>query len=523
MAKRNQSFFRHAVLYGLGSALVTAGNVVLTPLYTRCLSKADYGALEVLGRCAEMTATVLLIGGLRQALLTYYQQSKSDAERAAVFRTTMGLLLTVCLVGGGAVMALAGPLGACFRGGDGTAVGPDLIRLALLSVLLESGTLMGLALLQTRLESAAYMAVTVGQFVARLLLCVVLVVVLRWGAAGVWTATAAATGAFGIGLNVREWLRRPGGLDWDKALGMLRFALPFLPGGLCFFILQFGDRLFLWYCRGPDEVAVYGLGYKVALAVMTFSATPLYMVWGARMYKAAEESDASRVFGRMFTRILAAFLLVGLAACLFQDEAAAVLGGAAYAGAAAVVAPVVAAGFFQTAAALMDAGFYVRRRTGLKFYITLAATVVILILYAVLIPPYGAMGAALATVGGFAFLAFCTWRVSQRIFPVEYEWGRLIDLTGLAAGLWLASRFLPEAGWVPVAAKAGLWLSWPLLVWVCGVPSAEEQAYLWAGVRQALARLWREPIPAGPPAAAADSGVIPAEELEATAEIVLSD
>ena len=302
---------------------------------------------------------------------------------------------------------------------------------------------------------------------------------------------------------------------------MLRFALPFLPGGLCFFILQFGDRLFLWYCRGPDEVAVYGLGYKVALAVMTFSATPLYMVWGARMYKAAEAPDAPRVFGRMFTRILAAFLLVGLAAGLFQDEAVAVLGGAAYAAAAPIVAPVVLAGLFQTAAALMDSGFYVRRRTEKKMVITLAATVVILILYFVLIPRYGAMGAALATVGGFAFLAFGTWRVTQRIFPVEYEWGRLIDLTGLAVGLWLASRFLPHVRWA-IAAKAGLWLSWPLLVWACGVPSAEEQAYLWAGVRQVLARLRREPAFADPPPVS-DFRVAPAEERSDPEECGLND
>lgn len=201
------------------------------------------------------------------------------------------------------------------------------------------------------------------------------------------------------------------------------------------------------------------------------------------MFRAAEQPDAPWVFGRTFTRILAAFLLVGLAACLFQDEATLVLGGRGYIGAARVVAPVVLAGFFQTAASLMDAGFYVRRRTGLKLYITLAATAVILVLYSVLIPLYGAMGAATATLGGFAFLALCTWKVTQRIFPVEYEWGRLIDLTGLAAGLWLASRFLPVTGWA-VAAKAGLWLLWPLLVWVCGVPSAEERAYLWAGVGQ---------------------------------------
>ncbi len=50
------------------------------------------------------------------------------------------------------------------------------------------------------------------------------------------------------------------------------------------------------------------------------------------------------------------------------------------------------------------------------------------------------MGRAAATVAGFAFLAAVTWKTTQRIFPVEYEWGRLLDLMSLAAGLWLVSR-----------------------------------------------------------------------------------
>ena len=97
-------------------------------------------------------------------------------------------------------------------------------------------------------------------------------------------------------------------------------------------------------------------------------------------------------------------MLVGLAACLFQDEAVRILGGAElYAGAAAIIAPVVLAGFFQSAAALMDAGFYVRRRTGLKLYITLASTVVILVLYVVLIPTLWGDGGGAGDRGGLRF------------------------------------------------------------------------------------------------------------------------
>jgi O-antigen/teichoic acid export membrane protein len=510
----NRSFFRHAFLYGLGSVLVQAAGVVLVPLYTRCFSVAENGDLEVLGRCAEMAGTLLLIGGLRQGLMTFYQQSKTDAEREQVFRSTMALLVLISVVGGGLIMALAGPVCNCFQDHGRPTLNPDLLRLAVLAVLLEPLAMMPLALLQARVESALFVIVTLSQFVVRVALCVLFVVVLQWGVAGVFTATALTCGTYGIGLSLRELLRKGGWPDREHLVGLMRFALPFLPGALGFFILQHGDRFFLLHWRGEAAVGVYGLGYKVALTVATFSVAPLYMVWATRMYKAAEEPDAPQVFGRTFTRIMSAFMLVGLAACLFQDEAVRILGGAKFAGAAMIIAPVVLAGFFQAAAALMDAGFYVRRRTGLKLYITLAATVVILVLYVVLIPTYGMMGAAAATVAGFAFLAAVTWKTTQRIFPVEYEWGRLVDLMGLAAGLWLVSRFLPTAGWA-IAAKGGLWLLWPLLVWICGLPSPEEKEYAFGAVRQTWARLRGEaPAVEAPSPKAPVALVIPEDEDE---------
>ena len=253
----------------------------------------------------------------------------------------MLLLAAGALLGGGLIMALAGPVCGCFQANGQPAVGADLLRLAVLGLLLEPLVLMPLALMQARLESAAYVTVMVSQFLVRVVLCVALTVWLHWGVAGILTATAVTNGLYGVGLSVRELLR---GASWPdrQCLGaLLKFALPFLPGSLCFFVLQNGDRFFLLRFTSASEVGVYGLGYKVALAVSTFSLGPLYMVWSAGMFRAAEQPDAPQVFGRTFTRILAAFLLVGLAAGLFQDEAAYVLGGAAYAGAACVVAPVV--------------------------------------------------------------------------------------------------------------------------------------------------------------------------------------
>jgi O-antigen/teichoic acid export membrane protein len=231
------------------------------------------------------------------------------------------------------------------------------------------------------------------------------------------------------------------------------------------------------------EVGIYALGYKLAMTVGIFSLNPLYMVWSARMYSVARSREAPVVFGQMFTRIMAAYAFVGLGLCLFGDVAIAILGGSPYASASIVIAPVLLGCMCQGAVSLMDAGLYVRHRSGVKFGVTLLGTAVMLILYRVLIPLYGSMGAALATLGGFAFLAVMTWTVTQRIFPVRYEWGRLVLMLALASGLWLIGQTLPAGSW-GLAARAGLWLLAPLLVWLSGLMTAQEKADVLHLVRQ---------------------------------------
>ncbi len=522
---KDLAFLKHAAVYGMANMLVRAGSFILVPLYLHSMSQAENGVVEILDRLAETVGTMLLIGGLRQALHTLYQQTDDEVERKKIFGAAMLLVGCFCATIGGAALVGAGPLTDLLATDNGK-IAPNLFRLAVLAILLEPLSLMPLALFQIRVHSGRFLVISASQFLVRVLLCFLLVGGCRMGAWGVLLATVATSGVYGVALSFRELVRSGAWPDWKQIGSLLQFALPFLPGGLGFLVMQHGDRFFLLKFLGEEEVATYGLGYKLALGVGMFSLGPLYMVWSSAMYRAAREPDAPVVFGRAFTRILAAYICVGLGLCLFQDEIVRLLGGAPYAHAAAIVAVVVCACFFQSAAALMDAGLYVSRRSGLKVGITLSSTFFMSVLYCIFIPHLGSMGAALATLGGFAFLAVVTWEVSQRVFPVRYEWGRVLLLLCLAVASWGLSRLLPAAwSWAPV--KLGLFLLVPALVWQLGWLSIEEKAYLSAFVQTLLAtyrravehpslpRIFRRPGPiseTGPvvvPSAPAQNQLVP--------------
>jgi O-antigen/teichoic acid export membrane protein len=521
-------FLKHAAAYGAANLLVQAGGFLLLPLYIRCLTPAEYGVLEVLSRLAETVGTCLMFGGFRQALLTFYQQCGEEVGRRRIVSSTLGLMACACLGGGALVLALAGPLSTWLGGlvQEGTApLSAGLLRLAVLGILLEPLSLIPLALAQARREAARFVAVTLTQFLVRISLCIVLVRWLHWGIAGALAATAVTGFAYGFGLSAWELARGAAWPDPTQVRALVAFALPLMPGGLCFFFLHHGDRFFLFHYCAAHEVGTYALGYKLAMVASMFSMGPLYAVWSTYMYEVARQPGAPTVFGRVFTRVLAAYLLVSLGVCLFQDEIVGVLGGPAYAASSRVVAPVVLACFCQAAASLMDAGLYVRHRTGLKLAVTLLTAAAMLLLYGLLIPSYGSMGAALATLGGFAFLAGSTWWVTQRVFPVRYEWGRLAALLALTVGLWLGSRALPGAAWA-FPARVGLWLLWPLLVWHTGLMSSAERQYAAELLRQGLAWAGRGRFPPlrgpAPPASEARSSLekraSPAGEAGSTLE-----
>ena len=53
----------------------------------------------------------------------------------------------------------------------------------------------------------------------------------------------------------------------------------------------------------------------------------------------------------------------------------------------------------------------------------------------VLIPPYGMMGAAVATLVAYVVLFVAMWVNSRRVYPVAYQWRRVITLACVAGAL----------------------------------------------------------------------------------------
>src|SRR5918994_159450 len=152
-----------------------------------------------------------------------------------------------------------------------------------------------------------------------------------------------------------------------------------------------------------------------------------------------------------------------------------------------VVAPLGFGGMAYAAYIVMAIGVGRAKRTQFNWAITGLAAVVNVALNLILIPAYGIIGAAVATVAayGVMFLGM-TW-YAQRVFPVPYQWRRVLTAVAAALALLLAGRALGG-----LAAAIGLTLAYPLALLALAFFLPEERRRL-----SARARPRRAP---GPPA-----------------------
>jgi O-antigen/teichoic acid export membrane protein len=97
---------------------------------------------------------------------------------------------------------------------------------------------------------------------------------------------------------------------------------------------------------------------------------------------------------------------------------------------------------------------FLRRRTAALPLITLAAGLTNLAVNLLLIPRLGIIGAAWATLAGYAMLAGVTWWFGARSYPIAFDLPRLAALGGAAVLAVLAARLIrPEV--------VGVWVSGP--------------------------------------------------------------
>ena len=286
----------------------------------------------------------------------------------------------------------------------------------------------------------------------------------------------------------------------DRALlrRMVRFGLPTMPAELSLYSLNFIDRILIVRLAGLAEAGLYALAIKFAQG-MNVLARGFQLAFPPLAYSIADDDEARRAYSLIVTWFAAvcAFFVAGL--WLLSRWIVDLLAAPEYFEAHEAI------GLLATGIALYSLYLVLvvvlgrTGRTEFNLPATIAGTAVNVVLNLILIPPLGIVGAGIALVASYAVVLVLMYALTQRLFPVPYEWGRLALLVAVTAVTVAAGELLlPTEGLAGLASRTALWLALPALLLATGFFTAAERLRLRAMLSPSAVRARLAALSAGP-------------------------
>lgn len=434
---------KDVLIYGIGGAAAQIVNLVFLPIFTRIFTPGEFGALDLL-LTVNSIGSLIALAGLNSAVFYRYRQTDDVAQR----RRLVGTALTLALVFG-AIIAIAGVIAAA-PVANAMRLGVTLLPAVALTFswvpINVIGTL-ALDLLRLEFRPTAYSVLGLGRALFAGVVGALLAGPLGLGVAGLLLAYV----VFGfVGIVVTLWLARASwapGFQTGAARSLITFGLPLIPTGLAYWVIAYSDRFFLIQLLGIGSVGIYAVANRVSMGVQLV----LYAfeaAWWPYAYARARESGHREQFARIFTIVTAGTLAIAALLGIFAREILLVVTTPQFVAAYPYVGILALSLVIHGAYGIISVGVQLGERTRHMAWTSGVAAALNIALNVALIPVFGILGAALATLAAYGTSTGLLFIVAQRAYRIPYRLG----VVGLISG---ASLVIPVVALALDATVAG--------------------------------------------------------------------
>jgi O-antigen/teichoic acid export membrane protein len=464
---------KHSLIYAAGIFASKGLAFVLLPIYTRYLTPADYGVLQLIMMTMEVIA---LIAGSRLALgvFHFYHKAETEREKRSVLTTALALLMVTYGVTATMAVVMAPTIAAIVFGDAAGYVG--YLRIAVLALAGETLIVVPVAYLQLRTRSKLLVTVQLAKLVLQATLNVIFLIPLGMGVAGV--LLSALIGNVAIGLFLTSLLLRENGfvIAGDAARDLVRYGVPLVVTQVATMLLMFGDRFFLNRAVGEAAVGLYGLAFQFGMLLMLVAYMPFEQVWNPTRFEVAKRPERDVIYARAFTYLNLVLVTGGVGIGLFASDVIRIMAAPAFHSAGTLVPGLLLVFLLQAWTSFHNVALLVTERTTWYAISNWIAAGIALLGFVTLIPTFGVWGAVCTAVIAFLVRFLIVVGLGYYLWPVQYQWRPTI-LT-LVWGVMVVSSGSAFSG-VPLSVSiplhAGLFFIYLMVLWRLPVLSQEDR------------------------------------------------
>ena len=255
-------------------------------------------------------------------------------------------------------------------------------------------------------------------------------------------------------LVTRLWRAvKPRSISRQTVASMLKFCLPLVPTTIFWWITGVSDRYMVDMMCSPEMNGLYTAAYKIP-NLLIYAISIFDSAWKLSV-SAEEDPEACAAFYSKVWRAYTTLAFMGGGCLILASRLCARSLFAEACEAAWVYIPTLTfATVFTALCTFLGSVYFASKRTVGSMLTAMAGAILNIALNLLLIPPYGAMGASVATF--ISYLAVCILRLitGRRLIPFKGERGRLIVNTLLMGALTAAVTF-SEGDVLPVLLMYG--------------------------------------------------------------------
>jgi O-antigen/teichoic acid export membrane protein len=449
------------VHYGLASVLPRIVNFALIPVFAIFLPPEELGVLEIATALMVLMQTVSRLGLTGSLARQYFDHRGKDSARD-LFTTIAAIALVSSGLAMGLVLVVGPPI---FQRFIPEVVFHPAMDLALVTAFLQFGPELQTRVLQAREHSRLAASITIVLSIIGTALKVVFVIGLRWGVLGVlWGELFTALAA----LVIAVWLQRDdlrGRIRWDLGKEALAYGTPLILQGLGAWAQDYGGRWILGAMGVLAAVGQLGLAARIASPIVIATSafisafSPVYFAWRTDLSKDAALAETRKTTVALMTILSVGALGAGTVGAFFLGH----LMPDSYRDAMTLVGFIAAGLQIRVMYNIFGTELLYANNTKAMSVIFIVGAAATLLFTIALVPPLGAVGAALGQVCGTAIMVLSSAIYAKRSFPLAVS-PRLLLATIFAAVAASAGPYLlPGASMlVDLLAAIGLFLAFAL-------------------------------------------------------------
>jgi O-antigen/teichoic acid export membrane protein len=461
--KKNRRPINQAGIYAVGNIIRQLAGFIMLPIYTQHLTPADYGVVGLL-MFAIGLIDIAFGARLAQAAPKFYYELNTQKERNSVISTaliqTSGIsiltVLTLLLFREQSSIVLFGI--------------PDytlIISLFSITILTQAIENYGLLFIRMQEKPILFISINLIKLIIQLSMNIWLIVFMELGVLGVAITSASTSLLFALLLGAYTLSKT--GSHYNKALGwkMILFSWPLWLAGLAGIYIGSSNRYYMRIFGSLDDIGLYELGGKFAAITTLLIWQPFNMFWQTerfKLYKAGQPASTS--YQSTFFMISTILCVAGLGISIFADTLIKIMSNPEYHAAASVVPYLTLAAIFNCLITFFNFSLLATNNT-IKISKNNYLTVIISsVLFLILIPEFGYLGAAAALCLAYGLQMLNMHRISRHHFDLKIKLSPLaLMILCSAVGYTLSNYYFMQPNlWLDITVKVGIFIIFATLM-----------------------------------------------------------